>query len=202
MPGTSQPEISYSSASQHKNASSTYFCRLANLLADEFPLVLVVFLDRCEQLCTLPLSVSFRLTGVAPEGPKTSKNSHRPLQTRRSAYPVAAVVSRGAVRNERPICAYLVPMFLYAPLCPLRKCLNHGYRISHFSPIEVTSRWSNVRIHVCILDMSVFTFAISLQLLPASLITLSLCSSAGVHGVFVLLFFALGSCTVGSRSTD
>jgi hypothetical protein len=124
MPETSQPEISFSSASQHKNASSTYFCRLANLLADEFPLVLVVFLDRCEQLCTLPLSVSFRLTGVASEGPKTSKNSHRPLQTRRSAYPVAAVVSRGAVRNERPICAYLVPMFLYAPLCPLRKCLK------------------------------------------------------------------------------
>jgi hypothetical protein len=38
------------------------------------------------------------------------------------------------------------------------------------------------------------TFAISLQLFPASLIVLSRCSSAGVHGVLVLLFFTLGSC--------
>ena len=37
------------------------------------------------------------------------------------------------------------------------------------------------------------TFAISLQLLPASLICLSLSSSAGVQGVFVRLFFIFGS---------
>jgi hypothetical protein len=36
------------------------------------------------------------------------------------------------------------------------------------------------------------TFAISAQLLPASLIVFNLCSSAGVHGVFVRLFFAGG----------
>jgi hypothetical protein len=36
------------------------------------------------------------------------------------------------------------------------------------------------------------TFAISAQLLPASLMFLSLCSSAAVHGVFVRLFFAGG----------
>jgi len=36
------------------------------------------------------------------------------------------------------------------------------------------------------------TFAISLQLLPASLICFNLCSSAGVHGVFVRPFFAGG----------
>ncbi len=36
------------------------------------------------------------------------------------------------------------------------------------------------------------TFAISAQLLPASLIFLSLCSSAAVHGVFVRLFFTGG----------
>jgi hypothetical protein len=36
------------------------------------------------------------------------------------------------------------------------------------------------------------TFAISLQLLPASLICFSLCSSAGVQGVFVRPFFAGG----------
>lgn len=38
-----------------------------------------------------------------------------------------------------------------------------------------------------------YTFAISLQLCPASLICFSLCSSPGVHGVFVRLFFAFGS---------
>jgi len=38
----------------------------------------------------------------------------------------------------------------------------------------------------------ILTFAISAQLLPASLIVFSLCSSAGVHGVFVLDFFAGG----------
>jgi hypothetical protein len=36
------------------------------------------------------------------------------------------------------------------------------------------------------------TFAISAQLLPASLIFLSLCSSAAVHGVLVRLFFKGG----------
>ena len=43
------------------------------------------------------------------------------------------------------------------------------------------------------------TFAISLQLFPASLICFNLCSSAGVHGVFVRLFFR-GSCVGGSAS--
>jgi hypothetical protein len=36
------------------------------------------------------------------------------------------------------------------------------------------------------------TFAISAQLFPASLIVFNLCSSAGVQGVFVRLFFAGG----------
>jgi hypothetical protein len=40
------------------------------------------------------------------------------------------------------------------------------------------------------------TFAISAQLLPASLIVLSRASSAAVHGVFVLDFFA-GGCMAG-----
>lgn len=37
-----------------------------------------------------------------------------------------------------------------------------------------------------------YTFAISAQLFPASLIVLSLCSSAAVQGVLVRLFFAGG----------
>ena len=36
------------------------------------------------------------------------------------------------------------------------------------------------------------TFAISPQLFPASLMTFNLCSSAGVHGVLVLLFLGGG----------
>src|SRR6186713_2106066 len=42
-------------------------------------------------------------------------------------------------------------------------------------------------------SVSLGTFAISLQLLPAFLIIFSLWSSAGVHGVLVRLFLALGS---------
>jgi hypothetical protein len=42
------------------------------------------------------------------------------------------------------------------------------------------------------LNLVAITFAISAQLLPASLIVFNLCSSAGVHGVFVRLFFAGG----------
>lgn len=37
------------------------------------------------------------------------------------------------------------------------------------------------------------TFAMSAQLLPASRMVFNRCSSAGVHGVFVLLFFNGGS---------
>ena len=42
------------------------------------------------------------------------------------------------------------------------------------------------------------TLAISPQLFPASLIIFSRCSSDGVHGVFVLLFF--GACSWGDIS--
>lgn len=42
-------------------------------------------------------------------------------------------------------------------------------------------------------DKEVRTLAISPQLLPASRIVFSLCSSAGLHGVFVLLFFGAGA---------
>ena len=44
------------------------------------------------------------------------------------------------------------------------------------------------------------TFAISLQLFPASLITFSLCSSEGVHGVLVPLFLILGGGKRGSSA--
>ena len=50
------------------------------------------------------------------------------------------------------------------------------------------------------------TFAISAQLLPASLMVFSLCSSAAVQGVFVRLFFAGGcagdDCVSGSAIFD
>lgn len=45
------------------------------------------------------------------------------------------------------------------------------------------------------------TFAISLQLFPASLIIFSRCSSAAVHGVFVLPFFGGGGCTAPAPAT-
>jgi len=55
-------------------------------------------------------------------------------------------------------------------------------------------------LELCRRDWCFSTFAISLQLLPASRICFSRCSSAGVHGVFVRLFLALGSCAATSSS--
>jgi hypothetical protein len=52
------------------------------------------------------------------------------------------------------------------------------------------------------LQKCICTFAISLQLLPASLICFSLSSSAGVHGVLVRLFFSFGSCAETSTLAD
>ena len=46
------------------------------------------------------------------------------------------------------------------------------------------------------------TFAISPQLFPASLITLSRCSSAGLHGVLVLFFLGMGGACASSGATS
>lgn len=51
-------------------------------------------------------------------------------------------------------------------------------------------------------ELDLRTFAISLQLFPASLIVFNRCSSAGVHGVFVLLFFATGGDVAVSDSSE
>lgn len=74
-----------------------------------------------------------------------------------------------------PLLTHFIPMFLDTALCAIRECLIHDF--SHFH----------------IQGSNPPTFAISLQLLPASRIVFSLCSSAGVHGVFVLLFFGGGA---------
>lgn len=74
-----------------------------------------------------------------------------------------------------PLLTHFIPMFLYTALCAIRECLIHDF--SHFHLQGSNSR----------------TFAISLQLLPASRMVFSLCSSAGVHGVFVLLFLGGGA---------
>ena len=78
---------------------------------------------------------------------------------------------------------YLVPMLLYASFCPLGECL-----------VQATVSTSSLDRSSCDVDSPAeHTFAISLQLCPASRICFSLCSSAAVHGVFVRLFFAFGS---------
>jgi hypothetical protein len=75
----------------------------------------------------------------------------------------------------------LVPVLLHTALCPRRErlCL-----VSAEPAIVPTPR--------------AHTFAISAQLLPASRICFSRSSSAGVHGVFVRLFFAGGGAGVSS----
>ena len=69
----------------------------------------------------------------------------------------------------------LVPVLFYTSLGSVGKSLRVSNNIDQRHPVESVPAF--------------FTFAISPQLLPASLMVFSRCSSAGLHGVLVLLFF-------------
>jgi hypothetical protein len=71
-------------------------------------------------------------------------------------------------------------MLFHAAFSPCWKCLSHSSLVLDLERISSPQTPS-------------LTFAISAQLLPASLIVFNLCSSAGVQGVFVRLFFAGGA---------
>ena len=71
--------------------------------------------------------------------------------------------------------SYFVPMFLHTALCAVGERLFHNNK-----PLSVHGD-------------ELLTFAISLQLFPASRMVFNLCSSAGVQGVLVLLFLAGGA---------
>lgn len=75
---------------------------------------------------------------------------------------------------------YLIPMLLHAAFRSAGECL----RVQRQSWREAHTH-TNHRAHK-------LTFAISAQLFPASRMVFNLCSSAGVHGVFVRLFLAGG----------
>ena len=66
-----------------------YLCRLANLLANDLPLVGIVLLDGGEQSCTLFLFRQHMHTGTQI----SYLDPPRLPQTRRSAYPATVVVS-------------------------------------------------------------------------------------------------------------
>ena len=100
-----------------------------------------------------------------------------PRRSRHSACPIQNLVEEHYESRLRmnPLLTHFIPVLLYTALCAIRECLIHDF--SHFHVQDDNPR----------------TFAISLQLLPASRIVFNLCSSAGVHGVFVLLFFGGGA---------
>jgi hypothetical protein len=76
---------------------------------------------------------------------------------------------------------YLIPVLLDTSFCPAGKCLLNKFQSMTFTfPCSCSHTWT------------FHTLAISAQLLPASLIVFSLCSSAAVHGVLVRLFLAGG----------
>jgi hypothetical protein len=81
--------------------------------------------------------------------------------------------------HSTPVNPYLVPVLLDAAFGSAWKCLS---RQSQSRPDADAAS-----------DVGSLTFAISAQLFPASLMFFNLCSSAGVHGVFVRLFFGGGS---------
>jgi hypothetical protein len=83
------------------------------------------------------------------------------------------------IPHSAPVNPYLVPVLLDATFGSAWKCLS---RQSQSRPGADT-----------VADVGSLTFAISAQLFPASLMFFNLCSSAGVHGVFVRLFLGGGS---------
>jgi hypothetical protein len=78
---------------------------------------------------------------------------------------------------------YLIPVLLHTSFCSARERLRA-------KPQSMVCTFSCICLSMH--TRMFHTFAISAQLLPASLIFLSLCSSAAVHGVLVRLFFTGG----------
>lgn len=87
-------------------------------------------------------------------------------------------------------------MLLDATLCPLRKRLVQQ-KVSVDAVFQMGRFPSSLEQQVGTVGT---TFAISLQLFPASLICFSRCSSAGVQGVLVRLFLGRGSGAGASTS--
>lgn len=66
--------------------------------------------------------------------------------------------------------------------------------------VRVGNVFGDQKLATCKLRIRSRTFAISPQLFPASLIVFSLCSSAGLHGVLVRLFFGAGAAMGASEN--
>ena len=103
---------------------------------------------------------------------RAQKSSALVLCKIRIMHVLALVSNPQKIFGEASRIKYLIPMLLHAPLCSVRKGL-----ICSFS----TSR--------SLIYYAFGTFAISPQVLPASRMVFNRCSSAGVHGVFVLALF-------------
>lgn len=82
---------------------------------------------------------------------------------------------------------YLVPMLLYTAFSPCGKCLS-CVSTRYQTLTHQTIDRSKMILRRLEEDVGQ-TLAISLQVLPASRIAFSLCSSSAVHGVFVRPFF-------------
>jgi hypothetical protein len=143
---------------------------LANFQADSLPLIRIVLFDRIKE--SLTLSEHQKL------GILCSRQTHLVFRK------LCIVHVLGLISYCQYICqnktSYLIPVLLDTTLCSLGERLPL-HSVSH-SCATPTSNITRVYL----------TFAISAQLFPASRIVLSLCSSAGVQGVFVRLFFAGG----------
>ena len=140
--------------------------RLSDFGADDFPFACFVLFDRGQQSCALSSGSAWM----------------RPPASFSEPYLVFCEVGimHVLIQFEFEWCtwtptAYLVPVFFHAPFCSVGECLA--------SSVQQDTRPNQI-----------LTFAISLQLLPASRIVFSRCSSAGVQGVLVLLFLGADGC--------
>lgn len=105
-------------------ACGAYLCWLSNLLSDDFPLILIVLLDCCKKSRTLSLWSAPKHNRNA-NALKTAKKTHLVFSELGIMHVLYQRWSAVRSTNSNRSRAYLVPMFLHAPLRSLRECLSH-----------------------------------------------------------------------------
>ena len=140
-------------------------CRLAHLLADHFPLTSLILLDSVQQGLTLTHDLA-----------AFAKRHH--------AYYLV-------------FCEFGIMHILHAvsPRLPAYRahCTPYTNASSHFLQSGLEKTALRQRNHSDETSRDCHALAISPQLLPASLITRSRCSSAGLQGVFVRFLLGTGA---------
>lgn len=107
-----------------RKSLTAYLCRFSNLASNNFPLVRVIFFDGRKQGSTLYYESVVKLQGrniLRLKTIKLAQHTHLVFTELSIVHilPSSVCISLSGVMGD----IYLVPVFLYATLCPGRKCL-------------------------------------------------------------------------------